>query len=89
MAVRQEAVTGQGEVTCPFPLTQDQIADATGLTPVHVNRSLKALMAEGLVTLSARTAQICDWAKFVKRAEFDPTYLQAALGAGDALRIVD
>jgi predicted ArsR family transcriptional regulator len=30
-------------------VTQDQLADTTGLTPVHVNRSLKALEVEGLI----------------------------------------
>lgn len=37
----------------PMPLTQDQIADATGLTSVHVNRILKALRAEGHIERSA------------------------------------
>jgi CRP-like cAMP-binding protein len=89
MAVRCNAQARQGEVSFPFPLTQQHLADATGLTPVHINRSLKALTQEGLVRLSSRTAQIPDWEKFMTRAEFDPAYLSVCLSPGDALRIVD
>jgi len=32
-----------------LPITQEQLADATGLTPVHVNRVLQALQREGLI----------------------------------------
>ena len=37
-----------------FPLTQEQIADATGLTAVHTNRTLQALRKQGLISLSDR-----------------------------------
>ena len=30
-------------------MTQEQLADATALTPVHVNRVLKSLEADGLI----------------------------------------
>ena len=33
-----------------LPLTQEQIGDAVALTPVHVNRMLKELEAEGLIS---------------------------------------
>jgi CRP-like cAMP-binding protein len=89
MAVRCNANESEGEVSFPFPLTQQHLADATGLTSVHINRSLKALSEEGLVRLSSRTAQIPDWEKLVSRAEFDPAYLSIGLNLGDALRIVD
>ncbi|RYF38033.1 MAG: Crp/Fnr family transcriptional regulator, partial [Cytophagaceae bacterium] len=32
-----------------LPMTQEQIGDATGLTPVHVNRTLQALRKDGLI----------------------------------------
>jgi len=35
-----------------LPLTQEQLADATGLTSVHTNRVLQALRREGLISLS-------------------------------------
>src|SRR3954469_2330338 len=43
-------VAGLGEQTdYEVPLSQEQIADATGLTPVHVNRTIRALEADGLI----------------------------------------
>ena len=36
---------------CAFPLTQQHLADAVGLSLVHTNRSLRRLVGQGLVTL--------------------------------------
>lgn len=45
---------------CALPLTQLDIADMTGLTPVHVNRTLQAMRAQGLVELQSRWLRIPD-----------------------------
>lgn len=45
---------------CPMPLTQTDIADATGLTPVHVNRTLQALRRQSVVELKHKLMQIDD-----------------------------
>lgn len=75
MAIRTE-YAGLGQRTCyPFGLTQIQIADALGLTPVHVNRTLQALRALGFVDLRAGQVMIRDWGELVALAEFDPLYL--------------
>jgi CRP-like cAMP-binding protein len=89
MVVRHGLSTGEGELTVPFPLTQVQLADVTGLTAVHVNRTLKALAAEGIVTLSSRAARIPNWQQLVERGEFDPGYLQAGPRSGKPLRILN
>lgn len=89
MAVRHGVEVGKGELTFDFPLTQTHLADATGLTAVHVNRTLKALAAQDLLTLSGRIARISDWARLVKRAEFDVEYLQAGFQPATRLRIMD
>lgn len=89
MAVRCGAVVGGGEVKFDFPLTQTHLADATGLTSVHVNRTLKALAAQDLLTLSGRRARIPDWARLVERGEFDAEYLQADFKPATRLRIMD
>lgn len=47
-------------------MTQEQIADAVGLTPVHVNRTLKALDREGLTQRSKRSVTILDWKKMAE-----------------------
>ena len=49
LAIRLENIGhGQGG-TFEFPLTQEQLADCTGLTPVHTNRTLQALRKQGLI----------------------------------------
>jgi CRP-like cAMP-binding protein len=37
------------DMTIPMPLNQEEIGDMTGLTPVHVNRTLRALDVEGVL----------------------------------------
>ena len=61
-----------------LPMTQEQIADATGLTSVHVNRMLRALEADGAIARHRRHIRIADWQNMRTLADFDPAYLHAA-----------
>lgn len=61
-----------------LPFTQEEIGDATGLTPVHVNRMLRELTDEGLIRITARSLEIRDWDGFRQAAGFEPAYLHAA-----------
>lgn len=61
--------------TCEFPLTQADIGEATGLTPVHVNRMLQALRKDGLIELRSKRLQVLDIERLRERALFDPSYL--------------
>ena len=74
-------VAGLGEPTdYELPMTQEQLADATGLTAVHVNRSLKALQAEGLIERSSpRSIVIGDWKKLAEAGDFNANYLHLHL----------
>lgn len=59
-----------------LPMTQEQLGDATGLTSVHVNRTIKALEAEGLIERTTpRSIQIGDWRKLAAVGDFDANYL--------------
>jgi CRP-like cAMP-binding protein len=58
-----------------FPLTQEQIADATGLTAVHTNRTLQSLRKEGLISLTANQLTILDWNKLADVGDFSERYL--------------
>ena len=58
-----------------FPLTQEQIADATGLTAVHTNRTLQSLRKDGLIQLSAKSLSVLDWDRLSEVADFDELYL--------------
>lgn len=58
-----------------LPLTQEVLADATGLTPVHVNRMLQKLRTDGLITLKSGELTILDLTALQQIAGFDPYYL--------------
>lgn len=74
-AYRLNAV-GLGEKSdYQLPMTQEQLADTVGLTSVHVNRTLKALDADGLTTRSNRAITINDWKRMAEAADFRSTYL--------------
>jgi CRP-like cAMP-binding protein len=61
-----------------LPMTQEQIADATGLTSVHVNRMLRVLEEEGVIERHGRAITVGDWDRMKRVADFDPLYLHAA-----------
>jgi CRP-like cAMP-binding protein len=61
--------------SCHFPLTQSDIGDATGLTAVHVNRTLQELRHDGLIELHSRRLVIRDFAKLKNAAMFNDNYL--------------
>lgn len=77
-AVRLRAVGLTNGRAFDLPMTQAQLADATGLTAVHVNRVLNALRQTGLVATDKRTISINDWPGLVALADFDSAYLGMA-----------
>lgn len=74
MGVRSEKAGLGSRSDFQLPITQAQLADAAGLTPVHLNRTLKALKAEG-VTFIGKRVSIAEWERIAAMAEFDPAYL--------------
>jgi CRP-like cAMP-binding protein len=73
---RMEAIGRSDGVTCEFPMTQTDLADAAALSLVHVNRSLRELRESRLVTVSINSLAIHQWERLTQLAEFDPSYLQ-------------
>ncbi|WP_050765099.1 Crp/Fnr family transcriptional regulator [Fulvimarina pelagi] len=63
------------EYTCSMPLIQADLADATGLSVVQINRSLQELRSQRLVSLEDRILSALDWPKLCAVAGFDATYL--------------
>ncbi|WP_245820580.1 Crp/Fnr family transcriptional regulator [Flavimaricola marinus] len=57
------------------PLTQYLLADALGLSSVHVNRVLRQLREAGMVTFRDGQVTFQDHDRLAEFAEFDPTYL--------------
>jgi CRP-like cAMP-binding protein len=81
MAVRSVAPSrGALDVVFDFPITQTQLADATGLTGVHVNRLIIS-RARGVVCIP-------DWDKLVVAGDFDPAYLSLNTKPEQRVRIV-
>lgn len=74
-------VAGLGQQTnYEVPLTQEQLGDATGLTSVHVNRTIKGLERDGLIERSRpRSITIGDWKKLADAGDFNSNYLHLPL----------
>ena len=81
MYLKLEVVGLAEQHRCELPITQTDIADALGLSNVHINRSLQEMRAQGLITLRGRTLVIEDWRALSAAGEFDPTYLHLQPGA--------
>ena len=76
MGLRLEHAGLKGGSVYDLPMTQEQLADATGLTGVHVNRTIKALEADGLISRSSpRSISIGDWKQLAQAGDFDSGYL--------------
>ena len=58
-----------------LPLTQTDLADTMGLTPVYVNRMLQRMRADGLITLERRHLTIHDPARLAEISAFSSRYL--------------
>ena len=67
-----------------LPMTQEQLADAVGLTSVHVNRVLKQLGADGLITRDRRSIVIVDWKRMREAGDFSERYLHHDAMPGEA-----
>jgi CRP-like cAMP-binding protein len=66
-----------------LPMTQEQLADATGLTPVHVNRTIRGLEADGLIERdNPRFICIVDWQTLADVGDFESRYLHLRDGDG-------
>lgn len=71
--LRSLSINSMDEVA--FPISQIVLADALGMTPVHVNRILKELRVAGAMTLKRGNLSITDPLKLVQIAGFDENYL--------------
>jgi CRP-like cAMP-binding protein len=76
MYAKLEAVGLAGDHQCPLPLTQGELADALGLSTVHVNRVLQEMRGKNLITLKGSNLLIRDWDELIRTSEFESTYLR-------------
>jgi hypothetical protein len=82
MFVRADAAGLMNNESCDLPVTQENLAEALGLTPVHVNRTLRLLRKTGLVEFKFGRLFMFDLAGLAHLAAFDPHYLHLRHGRG-------
>ena len=72
-----------------FPLTQEHLAAATGLSPVHTNRVLQQLRKDGLIELRGKKLKILDMNRLREAAGFEIEYfhLQTRTKAGQEIEL--
>jgi CRP-like cAMP-binding protein len=75
MFLRLESVGLTDGFCCDFPPTQADLADATGLTAVHVNRTIQELRRRDLVILDRQRLTIPDMGALQAAALFNAGYL--------------
>jgi CRP-like cAMP-binding protein len=63
-----------------MPLTQTELADVTGLSLVHVNRTLNELRAKKIIGTQPHVLAVMDWDRLKSISGFDPRYLQLSPG---------
>ena len=78
--LQEEAGLSQGP-QYDWPITQEQIGDATGLTSVHVNRTIQGLRRDALIDTGKRTLTIRDRPGLERAGDFNPAYLHRAPAA--------
>jgi CRP-like cAMP-binding protein len=75
MGLRMEAASLGTRTSYDLPMTQEQFGEATGLTTVHVNRTLQEIRGAGLLAFRNGRVEINDWESLAETAEFDPSFL--------------
>ena len=86
MAIRSERAGQGNRHAFPLPITQNGLGDATGLTSVHVNRTMMELRTRSIVTARGGNVTIHDWDQLVSIGEFNPAFM---LLDGPPMRISD
>lgn len=77
--LRARDIAPDDDAALSLPLSQVLLADALGMTSVHINRVLKELRIAGAMTLHRGRLEVSDPAKLVRIAGFDDGYLHRRL----------
>lgn len=85
LAVRLDALGLAEDMGYHLPMTQAELADALGLTPVHLNRVIRSLETDGLINRSKREISFPDWERMRDMADFNDRYLHLAVQESAAL----
>jgi CRP-like cAMP-binding protein len=75
MLIRYRIVGETTDDAFPFSVTQEDLADATGLSTVHVHRTLQQLRSDGLIDLKNKVLTVLDATGLKEAAKFSANYL--------------
>lgn len=75
MYIRLDAIGRARDGKTELPITQNELADALGISDVHANRTLQELRGRNLITFERGALTIHDWEGLAAAGEFDPAYL--------------
>lgn len=78
IALRQQEARLCHGPSYAWPMTQEQLGDATGLTAVHVNRTVQKLRKDGLISTDNQMLTIADFAELQAEGDFNRAYLHQA-----------
>ena len=73
--VTRMRAAGVGQDHPSLPVTAADLADATGLSVVHINRVLQELRTRKLVEARGKVLAVLDWDGLKHAGDFDPDYL--------------
>jgi CRP-like cAMP-binding protein len=86
---RQRAINMVEDHSIRLPLTQTDLADALGLTAVHVNRVLQRFRQDQLIKLQQRRLTVINFGKLESIAGLTSTYLQLDTTPAEVMRYID
>ena len=89
MLVRYRVVEETSDDTFDFPATQADLADASGLTPSHVNRVLQRFRDDGLIELRSRTLTVTNPKRLKEIGQFNANYLHLDRTVADDPAVAD
>lgn len=75
LMLRMEAAGLARDGSCPLPITQGDLSEATGMSLVHVNRTIQDLRTQNLISFERGRLSIHNWKALVELADFRPDYL--------------
>src|ERR1700731_4271451 len=89
LVLRQRVIGMAGDHAIRLPLTQTDLADALGLTSVHVDRVLQRFRRDQLLTLEHRRLNLRNGGRLEAIAGFTPNYLQLNRRLAEGIRCLD
>jgi CRP-like cAMP-binding protein len=76
MMTRMRAVGLTNGDSCELHITQSQMADALGLSLVHINRTLRELREAGLIGWGRGILTVLNWHELCEVSGFEGSYLR-------------